>query len=185
MQRFNKKDLVRGRSRAKILRANARRSKIVKIGGAILKRGNNDSMVEMARGYQKLRAKSTSMNDPSFVANIGPRIADTLLNEMGCCVIDVPRTFSLLQDQTDKERITNPNIFDPQFSTARAEKISPLTAYGEDDPFYVHDDKISIYKDLGPVMHSTPMATLSGASRLVAGMSLTRASGTGASLKYI
>ncbi len=184
MQRFNKKDLVTPKARAKILRANAKRNKVVKIGGATLRRGNNDDMVEMARGYQKMRAKNTSMNDPLFVSNEGGRLADTLLNQMGCCVVDIPRNFTLLQDQTDKERITNPNIFDPQYSIAKAEKISPLTAYGEGDPFYVHDDKISVYKDLSISMQRAPMASMSDASTLVAGMSLVRAR-SGASLKYI
>ena len=184
MQRFNKKDLVDGKSRAKILRVNAKRNKVVKIGGSTLRRGNNDHMVELARGYQKLRAKSTSINDPVFMAREGGLIANTILNEMGCCVINVPRNFSLLQDQTDKERITNPNIYDPQFSQARGEKISPLTAYGEGDPFYIHDDKISRYKDLSAAIEKAPIATMGAAARLVAGMSLTRAT-TGASLKYI
>ena len=184
MQNYKKKDLVTPKTRAKILRRNAKRSATVKLGGADLRRGSGDNMLGLALGYKKLRSKTTSMNDPQYIARNFSNLANELLNEMGCSVINVPTTYSLLQEQTDKERITNPNIFDPQFATERAEKISPLTAYGEGDPFYVHDDKISRYKDLSVIVSAPPMASIASAGYLVGGMALSPAS-SGASLKYI
>ncbi len=185
MQRINKKELVEPKSRAARMRSNAKRSATVNIGGATIRRGADGNMVPMALGLQKIRSKITSMNDPNFVINESNRIADTLLNQMGCCVINIPQSFSLLKDQTDKERITNPNIFDPQYSTATAEKISPLTAYAEDDPFYIHDEQISRFKDYSSGRTGTaPVASLVEAGPLAAGMAGMKSRGP-ASLKYI
>mgnify|MGYP003388019170 FL=1 len=183
MQKYKKSDLVDGRTRAKILRRNIKRSNSTIIGGIQTDLGNSNGLTSILRSYKKIRTATSGDTDPKFAVNNINRISEVMLNEMGCSIVNIPTSYSLLQDQTDKEPLTNPNIQDPQLSIAKAEKISPTIQYGEGDPFYVHDDQISRYKSYSsPVPSVVRTPTLAELSSLVTGMSTSRSR---SSSKYI
>ena len=71
-------------------------------------------------------------------------ISIKLLFSMGCDISNEKHDYSLLQQQTDKETIDNPNIFDEEsFKEIKNEQRDATKNFANpDDPFYCLDDDI-------------------------------------------
>ena len=116
----------------------------IRINGMLVDTAAPSDLASIAKVHQIVSLKITG---PIPTKKIKSRrdLNLELLNMLGATIENVPKNFSLLTDQTDKEKIPNPNIFDPQLKNLKSEQISPLTQYGESDPFYEHDEQISKY----------------------------------------
>ena len=68
--------------------------------------------------------------------------ANNLLESMGCCVSKEGRDFSLMDEQTDKEQLENPNIIDEKALKNKKNKQIKITDKfaNADDPIFQMDD---------------------------------------------
>jgi len=68
-------------------------------------------------------------------------ISINMLEAVGCCLVGRDKNFSLLNDQTDKENIENPNILDEaNLKKIKSKKTKPDDKFSNpNDPFYQLD----------------------------------------------
>ena len=79
MQKYKKSDLVEGRTRAKILRRNIKRSNSTIIGGIQTDLGNSNGLTSILRSYKKIRTATSGDTDPKFAVNNINRISEVML----------------------------------------------------------------------------------------------------------
>jgi len=145
--------------------------------------GNQKNKLKVMNAMRKLNNNgSTTYLNPGATEHDQ---AVDVLETIGCCVLDMDSSFSLVGTQTDKESIENPNIMDS--GSLKNKKNRETTATDKfsnpDDPFYQLDGAIPRNIELRNSSikigkYETPTIALAAA---IAELNL---SSTGTTLKY-
>ncbi len=121
---------------------------------------NNEVTMKKAnvkKAYQDFSKKKMINNSNSMDAR---DLAPSVLAALGCSILDMPLDYSLLEAQTDQEKLLNPNIIDIKIADLRPVAISAINNMGtnNNDPFW--------NLDTGPLL-STKNLNLKPEPRLI------------------
>lgn len=132
---FKPSDLKTAKVQESLARARSRKV----IGGIVVtdQDGTNGlALVQTKKDFYK----KGYMSGEAFYKNMtNPEMGGCILNSLGANIQNYESDFSLIATQTDRQRILNPLIVDPQFMVLKGEPIAPQAQYSRSDPFYTQD----------------------------------------------
>tara|TARA_B100001063_G_C16672378_1_gene507099 strand:+ start:470 stop:1021 length:552 start_codon:yes stop_codon:yes gene_type:complete len=115
------------------------------LGDKIVSKSTDPTLYNVQSGLTSLKSKtglSTRKTRTTAVNKDRPQLAEEMLMLMNVAIDDLPRDFSLLESDSNKEEENNPNIIDTEvFSNTVNSKTGTGDKFKDDnDPFYQLDE---------------------------------------------